>query len=350
MKFRELIDSFEGDRTSYLSKMNVILLAPPAYFPIGLREFFEVYPQARIQIYHPDYADLSKFFFGGLIKDLLSEWPQIEVFPTGKHPEHTCDLYLEVAEVPLSHEEEKRLPIDVWPQSKGSLDLREFIHPRKEQPERTIVRSPSQMMAWLAKHSPPEEPLAAFVKDPKILNPDDCWAQLYLLIDVVHFLIGRDELRLERQALLGMKEVPEVYEWYQKFCRLNGIEDDLVTLDRLLGLRERWPRIRAALSGRRERIPQIPFFKTLKVERDLDDATHNLIVRALKEVTGTLSGHIDTLSPEIKEALGIRTTPEILDWYLRFCNVNGIRENFVSAYVHLSGDGTLWKFLSSMRS
>lgn len=89
----------------------LIILAPPSHFPIGLTEFIQTYPGAKIEIYHSDYHSPAKF-------------RRISIFNQSEPSNKNCDLLIQVTESPL--QEETGFPVIVWPLSRGSLDLRHF--------------------------------------------------------------------------------------------------------------------------------------------------------------------------------------------------------------------------------
>ena len=107
----------------------VVIIAPPSHFPVGLDEFLEEIPRSTIEIYHPHYAQLEKFFFGLYLKDLLLDYPRIVIHCESEPKNQACDLYIEVGESPPLNALEKKF----WPLSQGSVDLLEFL-PRREAP------------------------------------------------------------------------------------------------------------------------------------------------------------------------------------------------------------------------
>lgn len=207
----------------------VIILAPPTHFPVGFSEFIETYPEAQIEIYHPDYQDLGKYFFARLIKDLLLEFRQVSVIAQLEPLDSSCDLYLEVAEVDRPPEEEQKFPLNIWPRSRGSLDLRCFLE----------LSTRGQDELWEIQKS--HNAVAPF-QPPRVSDEP-----LGLLREVTGFLMGERELSLEAMKILDVTTQPEALEWLQQFCRDHQLKENLVRLNRLLKSKCSWSQIQARM-------------------------------------------------------------------------------------------------------
>lgn len=269
----------------------VIIIAPPTHFPVGLKEFFEEYPHAVIEIYHPEYADLRKYFFWGYLIDIIEEYdPRLSIHYELDPKNYECDLYLEVAEVKTTPEKEKEFPVHIWPLSQGSIDLQRFLRLPNEKKEELweiqkqhyeVARSLQPRLADADSQSsvssidsqqgehpstdspwwtPEQKKSSRWDTDEKedsvfrnyLVIPENLsgrveQAHLNCVEEVIALLMGERPLSRKRQGELKVKHQADALDWFHQFCEANKIPENAVWLRGLIEKEIPWPKIKGTM-------------------------------------------------------------------------------------------------------
>ena len=189
--------------------MRVIIIGPPSHFPKGIEDFFRVYPDGLIQLYHPDYATLTPE-----VREIVSKYKVIPV-DTVRPKVVECDLLLEVLD-------QSKKENGVWLMSDGPVDLRQCckgLEPVVKTPEPPVIN-----------------------KDTK---PEDYKEYLRWIRLICAVYSGyRDSL-----PDLGIEDAFHARDWLDQFCKMNDLWKNYVLMEYLARGNTKWETIAKEMRG-----------------------------------------------------------------------------------------------------
>ena len=206
---------------------------------MGFQEFFQTYPQAQVEIYHKDYANLPKFAYGDLIEDICEMYSQIQLYNHDIPVDLNCDLYIELSsELQLTWSSDNRIPSKT--RVTGSLNLRDFIG---SNPEKGFTIGPQGTVMEQLKH----------FKHVPLVSHDFNFDLLSIELSDTLRIPDKGDIRTQIKTLREMvveamkPDNIEAQNWFVRFCKANNLKDDLNAINKLLRMGADWNRIKSQL-------------------------------------------------------------------------------------------------------